>query len=154
MGLFPNAWTVTVREFRLRMDSRIFKVVTLILALIGLGLALLPVGISALGLDEPSSVSVYAAAPDAEDGAAALVASLDAMEQITLDGEARSIDELKADLKLAKESATTGVGTAVLIHGDARCDFQHIAAALTACRAAGIADVGVSVDTDDKPIRR
>ena len=87
MNLFPNAWTVTVREFRLRMDSRIFKVVTLILALIGLGLALLPVGISALGLDEPSSVSVYAATPDAEDGAAALVASLDAMEQITLDGE-------------------------------------------------------------------
>jgi biopolymer transport protein ExbD len=74
--------------------------------------------------------------------------------QITLDGEARSIDELKADLKLAKESATTGAGTAVLIHGDARCDFQHIAAALTACRAAGIADVGVSVDADDKPIRR
>lgn len=87
MGLFPNAWTVTVREFRLRIDSRIFKVVTLILALVGLGLALLPVGISALGLDQPSSVSVYAASPDAEDGAAALVATLDGMEQITLEAE-------------------------------------------------------------------
>jgi ABC-2 type transport system permease protein len=87
MGLFPNAWTVTVREFRLRMDSRIFKVVTLILALIGLGLALLPVGISALGLDEPTSVSVYAAAGDAEDAAAALVGTLNGIEQIGIAAE-------------------------------------------------------------------
>ena len=82
------------------------------------------------------------------------IVSVSATGEITLDGLVRSIDELKADLKLAKESATTNAGTAVLIHGDARCDFQHVAAALTACRAAGIADVGVSVDTDDKPIRR
>jgi ABC-2 type transport system permease protein len=87
MGLFPNAWTVTVREFRLRLDSRIFKVVTLILALVGLGLALLPIGISALGLDEPSSVSVYAASPEAEQGAAALVGTLNGMEQIALSAE-------------------------------------------------------------------
>jgi ABC-2 type transport system permease protein len=92
MGLFPNAWTVTVREFRLRMDSRVFKIVTLILALIGLGLALLPIGLSALGLDEPSSVSVYAASPEAEDGATALVATLNAMEQITLDAELTTDD--------------------------------------------------------------
>jgi ABC-2 type transport system permease protein len=87
MGLFPNAWTVTVREFRLRMGSRVFRAVTLILALIGLGLALLPVGLGALGLDEPSSVAVQAATPEAEDGAAALVATLNGMEQITLDAE-------------------------------------------------------------------
>jgi ABC-2 type transport system permease protein len=87
MGLFPNAWTVTVREFRLRMDSRVFKIVTLILALIGLGLALLPIGVSALGLDEPSSVSVHAASPEAEDGATALVATLNGMEQIGVEAE-------------------------------------------------------------------
>ena len=81
LGLFPNAWTVTVREFQLRVRSRAFQVVTLILALVGLGLALLPIGVSALGLDEPSSVSVYAAVPEAEEGAAALVATLNAMEQ-------------------------------------------------------------------------
>jgi ABC-2 type transport system permease protein len=69
------------------MDSRIFKVVTLILALIGLGLALLPVGISALGLDEPTSVSVYAAAGDAEDAAAALVGTLNGIEQIGIAAE-------------------------------------------------------------------
>jgi len=80
-GLFPNAWTVTMREFRLRVRSRVFQAVTLILALIGLGLALLPIGLSAVGLDEPSSVSVYAAVDDAEDGAAALVGTLNEMEQ-------------------------------------------------------------------------
>lgn len=81
MGLFPNAWTVTLREFRLRVRSRVFMVVTLILALIGLGLALLPVGLGALGLDEPSTVLVYPATPEAADGAASLVATLNGMEQ-------------------------------------------------------------------------
>lgn len=86
-GLFPNAWTVTVREFSLRVRSRAFQVVTLILALVGLGLALLPIGISALGLDEPASVSVYSAAPAADEAAVALVATLNGMEQITLEAE-------------------------------------------------------------------
>lgn len=85
MGLFPNAWTVTMREFRLRVRSRVFQVVTLILALIGVGLALLPVGISALGLDQPSTVSVYAAADSSSDGAAALVGTLNGMEQSTVE---------------------------------------------------------------------
>ncbi len=82
------------------------------------------------------------------------IVGVSAAGEITLDGEARTIDELKAELVVAKQSVAMGEGPAVLIHGDARCDFQHIAAALTACRAAGIADVGVSVETDDKPIRR
>jgi ABC-2 type transport system permease protein len=87
MGLFPNAWTVTVREFTLRVRSRAFQVVTLILALVGVGLAMLPIGLSALGLDEPSSISVYAESPGTEEAAAALVATLNGMEQITLDAD-------------------------------------------------------------------
>ena len=82
------------------------------------------------------------------------IVSVTAAGEITLDGESCSLEELKVDLKLAKAGSNSGEGPAVLIHGDARCDFQHVAAALTACRAAGIADVGVSVETDDKPIRR
>ena len=93
-GLFPNAWTVAVREFRLRVRSRVFQVVTLILALVGVGLALLPVGISALGFDQPASVAVFAADPEADTGAVALVAVLNGMEQsgveaeVTADGDA------------------------------------------------------------------
>jgi ABC-2 type transport system permease protein len=91
MGLFPNAWTVTLREFRLRVRSRVYLVVTIILAVVGMGLALLPVALGALGLDEPSSVSVYAASPDAEESAAALVASLNAMEDAGV--EATLVDD-------------------------------------------------------------
>jgi ABC-2 type transport system permease protein len=87
MDLFPNAWTVTVREFRLRVNTRVFQIVTLILALIGLGLVLMPVGLSALGLDEPSAVEVYAAVPEAEEGAAALVGTLNGMEQSGAEAE-------------------------------------------------------------------
>jgi len=87
-GLFPNAWTVAAREFRLRVRSRVFQVVTLILALVGAALALLPVGVSALGFDQPASVAVYAARPEAELGADGLVAILNGMEQSGVEAEA------------------------------------------------------------------
>ncbi len=77
------------------------------------------------------------------------VVGVSAEGTITLDGQPRSVEELKADLVAARESAASASGPAVLIHGDARCDFQHIAVALATCRAAGITDVGVSVETDD-----
>ncbi len=86
-GLFPNAWSVAVREFRLRVRSRVFQVVTLILALVGVGLALLPVGVSALGFDEPASVAVYAADPEADVEADALVAILNETEQSGVEAE-------------------------------------------------------------------
>ena len=67
-GLFPNAWTVAVREYRNRARSRVFLAVTLILALLGLGLALLPIGIEALGFDQPASVSVLCRQPGGGGG--------------------------------------------------------------------------------------
>jgi ABC-2 type transport system permease protein len=86
-GLFPNAWTVAVREFRLRVRSRVFQVVTLILALVGVALALLPVGISALGFDQPASVAVAASDPGADVGTQGLVAILNGMEQSSVEAE-------------------------------------------------------------------
>ena len=67
-----------------------------------------------------------------------------------LAGVPRTLEELTADLVAV---ASAGEGPSVLIHGDARCDFQHVAAALAACRAARVADVGVSVEADQS-IRR
>ena len=60
-ALFPNAWTVARREYRHRVRSRVFLVITLILALVGLALALIPIGIRLLGLDQTTTVAVYAA---------------------------------------------------------------------------------------------
>jgi biopolymer transport protein ExbD len=34
---------------------------------------------------------------------------------------------------------------AVVIRGDAACEFQHIATALAACQQAGISDLGITV---------
>ena len=86
-GLFPNAWTVAVREFRIRARSRIFLVATAILAVLGFGLALLPIGITALGFDQPASVAVYAADPDAASGVDGLIAVLNGIEQSGVEAE-------------------------------------------------------------------
>jgi len=83
-------------------------------------------GTTVAALDEPRVVAVT------EGGA------------VTLDGRPRTLAELRDDLAVATEAQ-------VLIHGDGRCDFQHVAAALSACRAAGVRDVGVTVETTDSP---
>ncbi|MEQ8848045.1 biopolymer transporter ExbD [Botrimarina sp.] len=85
-------------------------------------------GTTVAAANEPRVVSVMA------DGA------------LTLDGQACTLEELSSRLDAARRAASGADGPEVLIHGDARCDFQHIAAALAACREARVAEVGVSVD--------
>jgi ABC-2 type transport system permease protein len=108
-GLFPNAWTVAVREYRLRVRSRVFKVMTLILALVGLGLALLPVAVTALGFDQAASVEVYAAKPEADEGAAALVATLNGMEESGL--EATSTTDAAGGRSAVQDGESDGLVT-------------------------------------------
>ena len=73
---------------------------------------------------QPQVVSVY------DDG------------HIELNGVAVSEDELTT--RLAAESAAGGLSS-VVIRGDAQCAFQHVASALSACRAAGISELGITV---------
>ena len=47
-NLFPNAWHIARREYLQRVRSRSFFIVTLVLALVGIGLAMLPLGIRML----------------------------------------------------------------------------------------------------------
>lgn len=65
---------------------------------------------------------------------------------ITLDGQPRSLDELREELTAADRPK-------VLFHNDRRCEFQHVASAMAACQAAGIVELAFSVETNDK-IRR
>jgi ABC-2 type transport system permease protein len=58
-GLFPNALTIAAREYLQRVRSRTFAVVTVVLAVIGLGIALLPIGIRLVAGDSTTSVAVY-----------------------------------------------------------------------------------------------
>ncbi|HEX6474590.1 MAG TPA: ABC transporter permease [Candidatus Limnocylindria bacterium] len=57
--LFPNAWHVARREYNARVRSRSFFIVTLVLALVGIGIALLPLGIRMLEGENQRHVAVY-----------------------------------------------------------------------------------------------
>jgi ABC-2 type transport system permease protein len=61
IDLFPNAWHVAKREFTQRVRSRSFVIVTAILAVIGVGLAMLPLGIRIFAGEDESQVGVYLA---------------------------------------------------------------------------------------------
>lgn len=75
------------------------------------------------------------------------VVGVSAAGAITLDGEPRTPEQLHDELAAACEASDSG--PSVLIHGDARADMQHVALALERCRAAGVTEVGISVETDD-----
>jgi ABC-2 type transport system permease protein len=63
-NLFPNAWHVARREYLQRVRSRTFVIVTVILALVGLGIAMLPVIGRLITGDETTTVAVHAADAD------------------------------------------------------------------------------------------
>ncbi|NLF07404.1 MAG: biopolymer transporter ExbD [Pirellulaceae bacterium] len=61
---------------------------------------------------------------------------------ITLDRRAVSLDELTTQLAAARRQyADLGV----LVRGDARGEFQNVAAALAACKRAGVRELGITV---------
>jgi len=62
--------------------------------------------------------------------------------RLELDGTSVSLDELTAQLATAR---TTLGEPPVVIRGDAKCPFQHVAAALAACRQAGVSELGITV---------
>jgi biopolymer transport protein ExbD len=61
---------------------------------------------------------------------------------ITLDGKAVSLDQLTVRLAAARRQYSD---LGVLVRGDARGEFQNVAAVLTACKQAGIKDLGITV---------
>lgn len=74
---------------------------------------------------EPSVVAVF------EDG------------RVELDGRTVSLTELTKQLR---EATAESGDVQVVIHGDARCDFQHVAAALAACREGRVSELGITVE--------
>jgi ABC-2 type transport system permease protein len=58
--LFPNAWHVAVREYTQRVQTRAFKITTVVLALVGVGLTLLPIGIRLISGDQQVHIGLYA----------------------------------------------------------------------------------------------
>ncbi|MEM6799264.1 MAG: biopolymer transporter ExbD [Planctomycetota bacterium] len=62
---------------------------------------------------------------------------------VELDGKRLSLDGLTRDLR---QATSLSDDVQVVIHGDARCPFQHVAAAMAACREAKVTDLGVTVE--------
>ena len=58
-GLFPNAWHVARREYLQRVRGRTFVIVTMVLAVAGLAIGLLPVIGRLIEGDATTSVGVY-----------------------------------------------------------------------------------------------
>jgi ABC-2 type transport system permease protein len=58
MSVFPNALHVARREYLQRVRSRTFVVVTVILVLVGLGIAMAPVVFRLISGDQPQSIAV------------------------------------------------------------------------------------------------
>ena len=59
MNLFPNTWHVARREYLSRVRTRSFVVVTVVLALVGVALAMLPLGIRMVQGNQEHHLAVY-----------------------------------------------------------------------------------------------
>jgi len=75
-GLFPNAWTVAKREYRMRVRNRAFAIVTAVLGIIGLGIALLPIGAQLIAGNQATTIGLYAADPGLESSSAVSLATI------------------------------------------------------------------------------
>jgi biopolymer transport protein ExbD len=71
-----------------------------------------------------------------------LIVTVMADGRIDLDGKTVTEPQLTSQLAAARTPLTEPT---VVIHGDAKCPFQHVAAALGACRQAGISELGITV---------
>lgn len=64
--------------------------------------------------------------------------------QVRLDQQLVALADLTGQLRTALSSTPD---LQVVIQGDRECPFQHVAAAMAACREAGVAELGISVQT-------
>ncbi|QEG36199.1 ExbD/TolR family protein [Bythopirellula goksoeyrii] len=70
------------------------------------------------------------------------VVSVQADGQLLLDSEETTLTRLTDSLKVAQQEYPQ---LSVVIRGDASCAFQHVAAALAACKDANISELGITV---------
>lgn len=88
------------------------------------------------------AVPQVAQAGDDTPPAQPLIVSVTADGHLDLDGKQVTEQELTSQLAAARTPLTEPT---VVIHGDAKCAFQHVASALGACRQAGISELGITV---------
>jgi ABC-2 type transport system permease protein len=115
-NLFPNAWHVARREYLQRVRTRTFVVITAVLAVIGLGLAALPLIGQVLGDESAPKIGVYAAdAGLPSDPAQSLEGALNALRYEGGDGDTefdvRSVDDAAAAAEQVRNGELDGLLT-------------------------------------------
>ncbi len=74
---------------------------------------------------------------------------------VLLNGKPLPLEDLSSDLK---QLLADQPDLEVQLNGDARCDFQQVAAALAACRASGVTNLGITVEVAqamaNQPVRK
>jgi len=71
MSLFPNAWHIARREYLTRVRSRTFVIVTILLGVIGLGVAMLPIASRLIEGDQTIVIAVHSSDAKLESTTAA-----------------------------------------------------------------------------------
>jgi biopolymer transport protein ExbD len=69
---------------------------------------------------------------------------------LALDGRALSLNELRSELATAHRQIAD---LEVTVRGDGLTHYQNVAAVMTACRQAGIAEMGIAVAPDDGKVK-
>ena len=67
--------------------------------------------------------------------------------RITLDGRSATLSELTSRLAAERRQ---NVHLNVVLRGDADCPLQHVAGVFTACRKAGVSEMGIAVKLGTK----
>jgi biopolymer transport protein ExbD len=73
-----------------------------------------------------------------------IVVTVQSNGSMAIGGDILTSDQLVSRLTAARSQLHEPT---VVIRGDAECAFQHIAAALAACRQAGVSELGITVRT-------
>ena len=102
-GLLPNAWHIARREYRMRTQSRTFVIVTVFLALIGIGIAMVPILGRVIAGDETTTIAVHSTDNQLEGTTAT------AMTQL-LNADGKTTYEIKAADDAAAAEAEVRAG--------------------------------------------
>ena len=102
-NLLPNAWHIARREYRMRTQSRTFVIVTAFLALIGIGIAMVPILGRVIAGDETTTIAVHSTDAQIEGNTATALTQL-------LNADGKTTYEIKAADDAAAAEAEVRAG--------------------------------------------
>lgn len=109
-SLLPNAWHIARREYRQRTRNRTFVIITALLAVIGLGIALLPIVGRLIAGDDTTSIAIYSADEElASSTAASMTHLLNSAEKAQY--SIKAVDDAEAAATEVKSGKVAGLLT-------------------------------------------